>query len=213
MINKSTLKAATFGIVLAASAVFSGNAQAGLLGYELTINDPIFDSANGDQNVPDFQLTNISDAGTGFQITDFTLTIGDTAFNFDFVRSQSVFVDTLGALSSTLNSPDLINDNSGPDLIDYDFAGFDAGDIFRFEADVDPDSGAVVQDYRQILFPTSMLSVTFSNGATLSEILNPSSATQAGYTFSQVQVSEPATFALLGSFLIGGIALRRKTRR
>lgn len=207
---KSKLAVALIGSVAALS--LSGPAAAAVLGYQLTFNDPLFNTANGVNNVPDLQLTNISDMGSGFQITDFNLTIGDIAFSFDFVRNESAPIDTGDILSATLNAPDFNNNNVGTDFLDYDFLGFDPGDAWQFEVDVDPDAGPVVQDYRQIIFPTGVVEVTFSNGVMLSQTLDALPNADS-YVFSQsIDVPEPSTLALFGSFALIGAGLSRRLR-
>ena len=192
-------------------------AMAATFGYELSINDPIFNSANGNLNVPDFQLENISDSGTGIGITDFNLTIGNTRFNYDFVRIQNVTNDPGSDLNFTLNNVFFSNNGIGEDFIDYDFTGFDAGDIFQFEVDVDPDSGSPPQDFRQVLFPTAVVAVTFTNGTTLSQTLNPGSTVPTGYSFQQTEsipmtpVPLPAGLPLyFMALLLGGYVAKRK---
>lgn len=213
MKTKTLIKGFALGATMAAGVAASSTASAGIVGYELNINNPVFNTGNGVNNVPDIRLENTSQAITNATITDFTLTIGNLAFNFDFVRNESAVTDGSTALVFTRITPDATNDNVGPDQIDYDFTGFNIGDIFQFEVDVDPDVGEVVQDYRSILFPDSLLTVTFSNGKILSQNLNPSNIGQDGYTFAQsMEVSEPATLALFGGFALAGAALRRRSR-
>lgn len=160
----------------------------------------------------DFRLENISE-WPGVQITSFNLTIGDTSFMYDFIRSESAFNDPGNDLVPFLNSPDFVNDQIGSDEIDYDFLGFDPGDIFQFEADIDRDDGSFPADYREVLFPNAVLTVGFSNGEMLSQILNPLDTTLDGYQFSQTaekDVPEPST--ILGALVCLGLggAIRRK---
>ena len=195
------------------------SADASVIGYTLDINNPVFNTANLVNNVPDFRLTNTSDTAS---IAAFNLTIGDNDFHFDFVRSQSIFNDSGAVLSFTLNNPDYVNDHVGDGIIDYIFAGFDPGDAFQFEADVDPHVGNVVQDYREILFPNALLTVSFSDGNSLSQNLAPADVGLAGYRFSQrldtslvprpqSDLPEPGSLALFGLGLTGlGLAARRK---
>jgi hypothetical protein len=207
----SVLKGIALSGTVIAGLLAGASAQAGIVGYELNINNPVFNTESGVNNVPDIRLENTSSLSSNAQISDFTLTIGDTDFNFDFVRNESVFFNTGDALGFTRNAPDSDNDHVGPDLIDYDFTGFDARDIFQFEVDVDPDVGEVVQDYRSILFPQSLLTVTFTNGKQLQQVLSPRDRGLDGYTFAQsMEVSEPATLALFGGFALAGAALRRR---
>lgn len=197
-------------ISLSAVAAFAAPASAAMLGYELRFNDPVFNTANGVNNVPDIQLENISDPGTGRRITDFKLSIGNIDFAFDFVREESAIGDGGAPLVATLITPDLDNDNVGMDFVEYDFMGFDPNEIFQFEVDVDNDDGTFLQDYREILFPTSEVMVTFSNGTVLSQTLDAAGG-QDSYRFRQtVEVPEPSTLALFGTMLIAGASLRRR---
>ena len=186
--------------------------MAATLGYELTVNDPIFNSANGNLNVPDFQLTNTSDSGV--QITDFELTIGNTAFNYDFVRIQGALIDPAGDLSFSLNSVGTTNDGVGDDVLLYSFLGFDPGDVFRFEVDVDPDSGGPSVDYRDALFPTATALVTFSNGSVLSTDFtgeDPSTTNQTLAASAVAPVPLPGGLPLMGiAGLIGFVVLRKR---
>jgi len=97
--------------LLALGSMAATPAMAATVGYTLSINDPVFNSANGNLNVPDFELVNTSAAG--IQITDFSITIGDTDFNFDFVRIQTAFVDPGADLNFTLNTVGLSNNGVG----------------------------------------------------------------------------------------------------
>ncbi|MEO1530687.1 MAG: hypothetical protein AAFU72_00785 [Pseudomonadota bacterium] len=200
-------------IATAAMALSAAPASAVTASYELSINDPIFNSANGNENVPDFQLTNTSDLGSGLTITDFSLTIGDTDFIYDFVRNEGTLVDTVTTLVATLGNPDFNNDEIGTGILTYSFGGFDPNDVFQFEVDVDPVVlGDVVQDFRQILFPTAVLTVTFNDNITLSQILAPVDITQVGFTFSQsVVIPLPGGLALLlGAGAVSALVLRRR---
>ena len=216
------MKAKLFAATIAAGVGAVGwgqSADAAVIGYTLDINNPVFNTANRVNNVPDFRLTNTSDTAS---ITAFSLTIGDNNFHYDFVRSQSAFTDTGATLNFTLNNPDFTNDHVGDGLIDYVFSGFDPGDAFQFEADVDPHVGDIVQGYRNILFPNALVTVSFSDGNSLSQNLAPADTGLAGYRFGQTfdatqpprpqsDLPEPGTLALFGFGLAGlGLAARRK---
>ncbi|MEM8981107.1 MAG: hypothetical protein AAGD04_16645 [Pseudomonadota bacterium] len=213
---KGLKSGALWGIAVALSATFATPAAASTLGFKLSINDPVFNSTSGNFNVPDFQLENTSDSGQ--QITNFSLSIGDTSYNFDFVRIQTVFNDPGADLNYTLETVGLTNNGIGDDELRYSFTGFDAGDIFRFEVDVDPDSGAPSQDFRDILFPTAELRVTYDTGHILSQTLTTPNPNATNYQLGQtLAVPLPGGLALLGG--AGGLSLvlsrssRRKTAR
>jgi len=200
------------GGAVAAAIAFATPGMAATLGYELTINDPVFNSASGNLNVPDFQLTNTSTDGV--QITDFQMTIGNTAFNYDFVRIQSAFVDPANDLTFSLNSVGTTNNGVGDDTLLYSFLGFDPGDVFRFEIDVDPDSGGPSVDYRDALFPAAIASITFSDGTTLSNGFGSGDPSSASQNFGQsvlAPVPLPGGLPLMGlAGLLSFLLLRKR---
>lgn len=208
-------KLTIFCIGFAASLFgISNSAKAVSIGYSLSINNPVFSTSNGINNVPDFRLENISGLSEGVQITALTLTIGNTNYNYDFVRASSDLSDPGSDLEFTINTPDLENNTIGTDAIDYNFKGFDPGDIFQFEADVDKDGipGTIENDYRNALFPNALLTVGFSNDTTLSQTLNPVDPSLNSYRFTQ-KVSLPETATILSSFLVlglGAVMLRKR---
>ena len=197
-----------------ASVLLATPAMASTVGFDLTINDPVFNSASGLQNVPDFQLTNTTDPSLGIQITSFDMTIGDTSFNYDFVRIENVVTDSGDALVSNLLTVGTVNNGVGDDILSYTFSGFDAGDVFQFEVDVDPDTGGPWADFRNALFPNGSVSVTFSNGAVLSQDFTNANSSDTSFQFDSVAVVPlPATLPLLlPAGLFGGAVLRRARR-
>lgn len=210
-------KKVVLGGCLTIGLMASAPAMAATYGYELSINDPIFNSTSGDLNVPDFTLANMSDLGSGIDILGFSLTIGDVSFNYDFVRVTNILTDTGAALTPTLNTVGTANDGIGDDVLDFSFTGFNPLDVYQFEVDVDPDTGTPSQDYRDALFPTAEVSVTFSNGQTLSQFLNPADTTPVGYTFDQyvtpAVVPLPAGLPLyLGALFVAGAFTVRKRK-
>lgn len=203
---------------VAAALALASAAHAQTTGYSLQLSGNNF-------NEPVLRLTNTSDAA---QLTAFSLTIGDTAFNFDSVSNENV--TPVGSLTFSLVTPD--RDGSGgvrSNSVEYTFAGFDPGELFLFETDVDPDSINQTVDYRTVLFDlggsssadNSLVSVLFSNGVTLSGNLPDFTPNTANtYLFAQSQqapppgaaIPEPGTFALAGSGLLPllGMIRRRK---
>jgi len=189
--------------LLATGSLAANPALAVSLGFTLSINDPVFNSANGNLNVPDFQLENTSQSGIA--ITDFNLTIGDPSFNFDFVRIQTAFVDQNADLTYTLNTVGLSNNGVGDDVLDYDFTGFDVGDIFRFEVDVDPDSGSPSQDFRAVLFPNAVANVTFSDGTVLTQTFSTLSPTGSSFAFDVAEIVPVPLPGGFGLYLMAGL--------
>lgn len=208
---KHSLASACLALV-AGGAVTPASAMT--VSYLLTINDPIFNPVNNNFNVPDFQLTNTSDPGVS--ITDFQLSIGDTTFNYDFVRNESVVSDPNNDLVFTLNTVGRVNDGSGDDILSYSFLGFDAGDSFRFEVDIDADGAGVIEDVRDVVFPAGSAFVTFSNGNTRGNTFDAADPNGTSFQFTQnlpttlAPVPVPATLPLLlGALVVGGFAMRR----
>lgn len=210
----ASVRALFLGVAVA--VLPAANATAVTIGYTVGINDPEFNAESGSANVPDLQIENTSDAGSGIEITDLVLTIGDTDFNFDFVRIETAFNDPDSDLGFTRNAPDLDNDGIGTDALDYDFTGFGPGDIFRIEVDIDPDAGNPVVDFRDIMFPSATLSLTFSDGQTLSETLAPLDLSALSFEFAQSAVAVPLPNGLalyFGALAAGGLLMRHRRRR
>ena len=193
--------------------------MAGPIGFNLTIN--------GNTNVPTFTLTNQS---TTAQITDYSVTIGNTDFNFDGVTAQSF---TTGSGTATLVTPDA-SDSGGirADLIDFNFTGFDAGEVFQHNGDVDVDNSNTIQDYRTTMFNNgaalnSVITVGFIDDGIVGELVlempDDTNGVQPSYTFSARgnidtgqgggTVPEPGALALFGIGLLGlGVAARRRRK-
>lgn len=201
------LRLAAAGIAALGLAAAS---HAQVTGYTLVI------SSNA--NVPTLQLTNNADPS--ITLTGVTLTIGNTAYNYD-----AAYNEVVGAtgIAFTRLSPDNIDSGSArADFVQYSFTGFDAGETFQFDVDVDIDSANTTEDYRVILFnngtaPNAQLTVNFSNGGVLTQTLEDQSPNATSFTFSQttgLAAPEPGTLALLGlgALPIAGAVIRRRGR-
>lgn len=202
------LRLAAVGIAALGIAAAS---HAQVTGYTLVLS--------GSTNIPTFQLTNNSDPG--LTLTAFTVTIGNTAFNYDGV--QGVVLGSLG--SATLITPDT-NTSGGvrSDTVEYTFTGFDPGEAFQFEVDVDVDTNNTTEDYRTVLFnngaaPNAVVTVSFDNGSVLSQTMPDASPNLTAFTFAQTSAvgaaPEAGTLALLGlgSLPIAGAVIRRRRGR
>lgn len=214
---KSLKKTARNAGVAIGMAMTAAPASAMTVSYLLTINDPIFNPVNNIFNVPDIQLTNTSTDPT-VSITDFQMTIGDTSFNYDFVRNEAVVTDSDNDFVFTLNTVGRVNDGVGDDVLSYSFLGFDPGDSFRFEVDIDADGAGVIEDVRDVVFATGTAFVTFSNGNTRGNTFAEGDPNGTSFQFTQnlpttlAPVPVPATLPLLlGALAFGGVALRRRS--
>ncbi len=196
-------------------AMAASNLQAATISATLTLSD-----VDGPQ-FSDLLLINNS---TSAQITNFTLTIGNTDYGFDRFLAPLAECGTTIA-TCTLNSPDNIQNNIGEPAIDIDFTGFDPTESLNIiDIEVDFASGSA-NDYDPankldvILFnngastPNGTFSVSFSTGETLSLLL-PDGADAPSYTFtvSSAVVPVPAAAWLFASGLVWltGVARRKK---
>jgi hypothetical protein len=184
-------------------AVFAGTAaHASVIGFQITLD--------GDVNIPTITLVNQSDTAL---ITNFMMTIGNTAYNWDAVVNV---VNPAGG-GSILNMPD--NNLSGgarSNVIDIDFSGFDPTEFSSFDGDVDIDSSDTSEDFRTVLFnnggaANSHVLVSFSNGTSLGLDLSDGTPGLTSYTFSASQdVPVPAGAAMMIGGLAGLTWLRRR---
>lgn len=199
-----------FAATLAAGVAMAGAAHA-VTGYTLVLG------GNTDNNIPDFVLTNDSDTAL---ITDFNVTIGNTAFNFD----NLTIISSPAGGSSTVNTGSTANGGSSPigrtDVFDVSFSSFDPGDSATFTNDIDPDDSNTVVDFRDVFFnngvaPNSVITVSFSDTTVLS-LTMPDAGDLASYTFTQSDaigaVPVPAALPLMaaGVGVFGLMGWRRK---
>jgi len=187
--------------------------QGDVIGYRLTYRGDLID----DTNWAPLELQNLS--APGIQIESLLLTVGDAAnHNWDQVVTLAA-----SPLSATLIAPDELDDGVRSDVIQYSFGGFEAGEFFRFRADVDPDpSSNVILDFRSVLFnngalPNAVVTVQFSNGFTLTDTLadqsfaSNASADLATQVQSLTAVPEPSALVAWGiALLVGAAAIWRQ---
>jgi hypothetical protein len=177
-----------------------------------------FDLQIANRSTAIFRLTNTSSSA---QITGFSATIGDTSKNFDLVSNVGAFTDTGATLAWTLINPDMQQDNVRSDIVDWSFTGFDPGDRFDFNADIDDDTlGNTNELFDQVLFnngalPNSVISVQFTDGGVVGSVnmtLPDVTPTQTRYDFSATgHIPEPATLFLVATG-IAGIAAQRRNK-
>ena len=179
---------------------------AATIGYKFTID------GSDSTNVPTLTFENLSDDAT---ISSLSITIGNTAYDWDGVRDI-----TGDDISYTLITPDYnLNGGLRSSVIQFTFSGFDAGESFSFEADVDQYAN-VVRNFEYVLFnngssDNALITVTFSDGTVLSDYLEDYTLTNDHiYTLSQTTaaVPVPSAIILLGIGLLGGAAMGRNKR-
>lgn len=199
--NRTTLVVcAALGLALAAGAARA---------------DVSFDFAiTGNANVPTMFLTNTSTAGE--RITGMTLTIGDTAFEWDQTLNES------GPLSWTLIVPDHANGLIKADFIEYDFSGFEAGETFTFDGDIDPDGAGepTAGNFWEVLFDVdgdadsanAVVTVEFEHFADLSvQLPDFPRDPQNFYEVSSGTLVIPTPSAMAGGLaMLGAMVLRRR---
>ncbi|MEM9145779.1 MAG: hypothetical protein AAGC57_06235 [Pseudomonadota bacterium] len=169
---------------------------------------------DGDRNVPTFTLTNTSGSE---QLTRFLFTIGDPAFGFDFYRN---LVPPPGG-TVVISAPDTGNqDGLFSEAIDVAFTGFDPGESFSFEVDVDPvPTGEVVQNFEEVFFnnglaPSSVITVGFSDGLTSVISLPDEVPVAASYSFSgEAEIPLPPSLVLMLGGLMGLAFIQRRRWR
>jgi hypothetical protein len=194
-------------ILASALAAVSTCAVAITVSFDLQIANP---------STAIFRLTNTSSSA---EITGFSATIGDTTKNFDLVNNIAAYTDTGSTLAWTLNSPDLLQDNVRSDVVDWTLTGFDPGDRFDFNVDIDDDMlGNTNEVFNQVFFnngmsPNSVITVWFTDGGATGSISmtlpDDSTPNKARYDYSGTgQIPEPPTLLLL-AIGMAGIGFKR----
>ncbi len=204
MKNKRLAGLVTGIFVLAVASIVNATPY----GYDLTIS--------GNNNVPTFTLENIGQ----INITGYSLTIGNIAYNWDAIY-QEVDNDNVGY---SLVSGDAVDSGAlRVDMFEYAFTSFSAGNIFIHEADVDKDDYNTLENYKTILFnngdsDNALLTVSFLGADALSMTLPDYTGVLDVFEFSQSvdtnPIPEPATMLLFGTGLavLVGSRIRKKKK-
>ncbi|MEO0426892.1 MAG: hypothetical protein AAF160_05540 [Pseudomonadota bacterium] len=220
MRSAATCRAAAAALSVAMIGL-AAPAGASVIGFDLTI-DGSLGTQPGSLNVPIITLTNRSDTA---QLENFSLTIGDPAFNFDGV--VELVGPAGGTVSLTEGDTNISRvDGVNTDRISFDFTGFDPGESISFGVDVDADSGVFQQDFREVLFnngsaENAIASAGFGSGMplvlTLADVTDPGEIYEASARSAHgggdelIPTPIPASLLLLGGSLAGvGFMVRRR---
>lgn len=166
---------------------------------------------NGDDGGQPFNTTAFLIANTsapGVDLVQFSMTVGDTQYNFDeLYLSRELFVGG-GDESATLAIGDRFQGGAVTDLFEYDFLNFGQADTFRGQWDIDHDNGATDVDARTVLFnngPAANAVATFTfSDASVATYEFPDLPILESYTLS---IPEPGALALIG---LGAPAIARR---
>ncbi|MFM9956848.1 MAG: hypothetical protein ACKVZJ_02120 [Phycisphaerales bacterium] len=159
-------------------------------------------------NTVEFLLANVSTGGES--LTGMTLTVGDTAWNFDNIYlSRELFTGGDGTQIANLLIGDRTDGGAVTDLFQYAFTGFTPGVNFRGQFDIDNDDGTFQADSRRILFnngaaPNAVLTLDFSGGSQVLFTLPDGPLDAETYTF---------TIPAPGAACVMGLPLVMLTRR
>lgn len=165
MRTAASCRAAAAALCLAAIAAPLHAAPAAVVAYELVI-DGSLGRQPGSINVPLFTLKNLSDEA---DLTGFSLTIGDPAFNFDGVIG---IVPPAGGAATLLEGDTHVDrvDGVNTETVRLGFEGLAPGASASFGIDIDPDTGGFYADFREVLFgnggaPNAVASARFAGSA------------------------------------------------
>lgn len=127
------------------------------------------------RTTPYFELRNTSEEAL---LTQFSMTIGDTAKNFDWAS----LIEASPGVSFTLETVDSAMGGLKSDLLTIKFSDFGAGDFVRFRMGLSADDPGApfVQDYRTILFglngndpsDNSIVTVDFASGQATEQLVD-----------------------------------------
>jgi hypothetical protein len=191
-----------------------------IVGYSLQISEGIVSGGGGPlmqsalvlaaRDAPLFTLVNTSSEA---QITQFSVTIGDTNYNFDAVTFNAM----AGGPQVTSFSPDSGQGGADAEVATLNFANFNPNSAFSFRTDIDPDNGNALANFRNVFGGATLaqITVSFSDGSVLTDVLSSLAGGMgsvyhcaglaplppAGQQQQATPVPEPAAFtlALLGA--------------
>lgn len=178
---------------------------------------------DGDTFTQPFSITNQSTQAE--RVTRFQIDLAPTAMVFDTADFGAPGNDTLGVPFTPVGSDASLtglvaggNPADGSTLLDLSFGGFDAGETFRWNIDIDGSDTSVISVFGNQLIGASV-SIWFSNGERLfGSLVAVDGRPQASQLFITGRdgnptppngTPEPGSLALAGLALLGLAAARR----
>lgn len=189
-----------------AALSLAGTASAATTGFSLSIG--------GSDNIPTLVVTNTGDSG---DISGLTLSIGDTAYNFDAAYNTSSVGSVLATLDAALDT----NDSGGlrSNTAVFTFSSFNPTDSFTFDVDVDVDNSDTGENYQLRMLPGGSMTVNFTGGeiGSLFVDLTPTTGNNSepysyAASFTPAPVPLPAGLPLMLTALGGAAFLARRKR-
>lgn len=210
---RKTIAAVALGAAMTLSAASA--ASAAVVGFTLDMAGSL---NTGKLDTPLFTLRNTSELAS---LTSLSLTFSPSDFNIDKATGFTRLDDQPVQLNWVVTNPDTSDNALRADGIWFTFSGFEArnpDEGLRFSLDFDPDSQNGVVEVRNILWnngalANAILTVGFSDGQTLTQVLPDAPQDQREFHFEGVSsaVPEPATWAMMiAGFGLAGAALRRR---
>ncbi len=200
-------------VIFITSCLFFGissNAFSATISFNLELANP---------GVSIFRLKNTSPTA---EITGFSVTIGDTDYNFDKVYDENTLIDPDGDLLAVLVTGDAVQGEIRTDLAEYSFTGFDPGDRFQFTTDIDLDGANTDELFNTVFFnngdaDNAVISVSFlagSESGILSLTLEDDDTPDITNYFYDVSgetapVPAPLSILLLGGGFLSLLGIRR----
>jgi hypothetical protein len=99
------------------------------------------------RTMPYLELRNTSEEG---ELTQLSLSIGDTAKNFDWAQ----LIESSPGVTFSLVTPDAVAGSAKSDTLVINFIGLGPGEFVRFRSGLSPDisAGSMISDYRMTFF-------------------------------------------------------------
>lgn len=131
------------------------------------------------RDAPYFVLENTSTKSNGgsgkAQLSQFTISIGDKNFNFDWLKINTKYTSP-GVKLLSVTGTDTVQGGKAGDTVVLKFSGFEPGMRVVFQVDIDPDKANAfpLADYRTVLFTLNGGDNPAGNSQTSASFFDPS---------------------------------------